>query len=337
MKALKIIGIVLVVIIGIPLIVSFFLPSMVHVERSTSIDAPVGIVFAQVNNLQNWDNWSAWKEEDPNISVSYEGPEEGVGAVIKWESATEGNGSLVISESVENQSIKTDLDFMEKGTAKGTWTFEETESGTKVTWGMDADLGSNPIGKIFGLFMENMVAPDFEEGLANLAAFAVTVPVVVEPPPISVSMREIEPQAIMSIVDSSTVDMIVEKMGELFDELMELVKKENMTGAPFAIWHKWNPKGMCIWEAGIPVNEVVGETDRIKAGELPGGRVAMAVHYGAYLESEPAFKAIMGHIKEIGDSIGDPPWEVYVTGPSTEPDTSKWRTDIFFRSIKRGG
>jgi hypothetical protein len=35
---------------------------------------------------------------------------------------------------------------------------------------MDADLGSNPAMRIFGLFMDRMIGKIFQRGLVNLAA-----------------------------------------------------------------------------------------------------------------------------------------------------------------------
>ena len=34
--------------------------------------------------------------------------------------------------------------------------------------GMEGDLGRSPINRWFGLFMDRLVGPDFEAGLANL-------------------------------------------------------------------------------------------------------------------------------------------------------------------------
>ena len=39
-----------------------------HLERSTRIDAPADVVFAQVNDFKNWDAWSPWAKLDPNMT-----------------------------------------------------------------------------------------------------------------------------------------------------------------------------------------------------------------------------------------------------------------------------
>ena len=44
--------------------------------------------------------------------------------------------------------------------------------GTQVTWTMNGDMGANPLYRWMGLFMDKMVGPDFDAGLANLKALA---------------------------------------------------------------------------------------------------------------------------------------------------------------------
>jgi hypothetical protein len=50
--------------------------------------------------------------------------------------------------------------------------FTPDGTGTKVTWTMNGDMGSNPLFRWMALFMGRMVGPDFEAGLANLKALA---------------------------------------------------------------------------------------------------------------------------------------------------------------------
>src|SRR6185436_1290567 len=49
-------------------------------------------------------------------------------------------------------------------------------TGTKVTWGFDADYGSSVLGRYFGLFSDLMLGPDYEKGLGRLKAFVESLP-----------------------------------------------------------------------------------------------------------------------------------------------------------------
>jgi hypothetical protein len=179
MKIFKTIGIVLLSVIVLLLVISFFLPSQVHVERSRVIAAKPDAVFVQVNNLKNWFNWMPWNKKDPNMQVTWSDVTEGPGAKYSWASSHSevGNGSVTISKSDPNKLVSTELDFMENGKASGDFIFEETAEGTKVTWTMDSDMGMNPVFKFLGLFMDGMVGPDFEQGLATLEETAKANPI----------------------------------------------------------------------------------------------------------------------------------------------------------------
>ena len=71
-------------------------------------------------------------------------------------------------------------------------------------------------------------------------------------------------------------------------------------------------------------------TDRIQAGELPGGTVATVIHKGPYEGLPQTWAALVEWISAQGLQPAGAPWEVYLTDPGAEPDSSKWRTQIFF-------
>ena len=81
---------------------------------------------------------------------------------------TVGNGRQEIVESIENERVETLLDFGDMGTADAWIDLEDVGGGTQVTWGLDVDMGMNPIGRWMGLMMDRLVGPDYEAGLMNL-------------------------------------------------------------------------------------------------------------------------------------------------------------------------
>jgi len=148
-------------------------PDEFKVIRSAIVPASPGTVFAQVNNLRAWEAWSPWAKLDPNAKSTYEGPAEGVGAIMRWSGNKKvGQGSMTIVESRPNQLVGLKLEFLRpfKATNTAEFTFVPEGPGTKVTWAM---FGDNNFGaKVFGLLMncDDMVGRDFDKGLANLKA-----------------------------------------------------------------------------------------------------------------------------------------------------------------------
>ena len=173
MKLFKKLGLGFLGFIALLIAVSFLLPGKMRVERSLVMKASAATTFNQVNTLKNWEKWSPWHQMDSTMNVTYEGPEAGSGAKYSWVSEKMGTGSLTIAESQPNQTIKTALNFGEMGTSYAEYRFETIGDGTKVTWAMESDTKDMPWqwyvpSKYMNLFMKDMLAADFDKGLANL-------------------------------------------------------------------------------------------------------------------------------------------------------------------------
>lgn len=175
MKALKKIVLAALVLPVVIVIGSFFLPSRYHVERSVVVKASPEAIFEQVNRLKHWPEWTAWTvQKYPDMKIAFSGPESGVGAVYTWEGKSSGNGTLKITASEAGRRVGYSLDFENgKHVSTGAIAIEPdtvTPGAFKVTWHNAGDLGANPVSRIFGLMMDRMMGPDFEEGLQKLRA-----------------------------------------------------------------------------------------------------------------------------------------------------------------------
>ena len=150
-------------------------PNQFRITRSASISAPPDVVFAQVNDLRSFQNWSPWAKRDPNARMTFEGPRAGTGAVFKWAGSKEvGEGVMTVVESVPRELVRFRLEFLRPFSATNTaeFTFEGQNDQTRVTWSMFGQ--SRFMCKAIGLFvnMDEMCGRDFEKGLANLREIA---------------------------------------------------------------------------------------------------------------------------------------------------------------------
>lgn len=148
-------------------------PDEFKVTRSAKIPAAPGSVFPHVNCLRLWEAWSPWTRLDPNAKSVFEGPAEGVGAIMRWAGNKKiGEGSMTITESNANELVRFKLEFLRPFAATNTaeFIFWPENGQTIVTWSM---FGKNHFtGKIFGLILNcnDMVGRDFDQGLAQLDA-----------------------------------------------------------------------------------------------------------------------------------------------------------------------
>jgi len=167
--------IVLAVIVVILFAYAFTRPDTFHIRRSADIAAPAGRIFPLIANLKSMNTWSPFADPDPNIKISYSGPESGVGAAHAWVgNAKVGEGRIEITEVHAPDKVAMRLQIVKPMRADNRveFTLQPNGNATNVTWQMS---GKQPfLGKIVTLFIDcdKMVGREFDKGLANLKAIA---------------------------------------------------------------------------------------------------------------------------------------------------------------------
>ena len=164
-----------VVVMGVFAVIVAMRPSDFRVERSAVVAAPAPVVFAQVNDLHNWDAWSPFAKLDPAAKQTFEGPRAGTGAALAWAGNRQaGEGRMTITESRPYELIRFRLDFVKPFAVTNTAEFTFTPRGvqTAVTWSMSGR--QNFMAKAFCMFMsmDKMVGGEFEKGLAQMKSVA---------------------------------------------------------------------------------------------------------------------------------------------------------------------
>ena len=175
MKAILKIFLWLAGIILLLLLVGFFLPKNVKIERTATIHAKPAAVYSLLNNLSTYDKWMPWNQLDPQWKVTYAAQTSGTGAWYQWDSKNKdvGKGKLSIVESVPDEKVITQLEF--EGfdePAVGGWLIKPAADGTQLTWYMNSSMGNNPAYRWMGLLMDKMMGPQFEKGLQNISKLA---------------------------------------------------------------------------------------------------------------------------------------------------------------------
>src|ERR1700749_995034 len=84
MKILKRVGIGLLLLFLLLIVISFFLPRKMHIERSVEMSTAPSAPYSLVNNLKAWYDWSPWHKIDPNTKWTFGEKTEGVGAWYSW-------------------------------------------------------------------------------------------------------------------------------------------------------------------------------------------------------------------------------------------------------------
>lgn len=149
------------------------------VTRELVVNAPAEKIFPYLNNSQKADSWMPWAESDPSVTMTYSGPDEGVGSRSSWDGqGNMGAGEAVVVESVPNQTVKTKLTYtrpMEMD-QMAELSLHPTSDGTTVRWTVS---GKNTfVGRFLAVFvdMEKMVGGEFEKGLTKLKTMVESAP-----------------------------------------------------------------------------------------------------------------------------------------------------------------
>ncbi len=124
---------------------------------------------------------------------------------------------------------------------------------------------------------------------------------------------------------------LAEAMGRMFQLVMSALSAQGVEPAsqPFARYHSFGE--VIDVEAGVIVAAPVQPAGEVKPGELPRGPAAIAVHTGSYETLGATHEAMRRWLEaNPGQYPNGGPWELYVTDPATEPDPSRWMTEVIY-------
>lgn len=177
-KVLKVLAVVTIAFVGLFLLVAAVLPSSYSLERSIEIARPPAVVFSQVTDYNTWLEWSPWPKMDPAAKQTVTGTPGTVGMNWSWEGEELGVGAMTIESLETDRLLHSKLEFKEP-MASLLDDYVELEptgdGGTRVTWRNTGDL-PYPIGRYFGLTVESVLGPQYEDGLASLKTLCETLP-----------------------------------------------------------------------------------------------------------------------------------------------------------------
>lgn len=143
------------------------------VSRSILVNAPAQKIYPLIDSSKGWASWGVWYRKDPQMQVSESGAAQGAGAAWSWKSESQGNGSMKLTAVVPDQKVGYELAIEDFDPSQGELSLSPEGNATRVTWTMQGRMSSYS-GRWFALFMDKLVGPDFEAGLANLKQLAET-------------------------------------------------------------------------------------------------------------------------------------------------------------------
>ncbi len=308
-------------LLALLIIIGFALPRTHKIEVSIEIDAHVATVFALVNDLQRFSDWSPWSHTDPNARILFSGPVRGVDAMMTWDGAIIGSGSQLITESRPHEHVGMVMNPGESGEARAWFDLTPGVGTTLVRWGFEADYGMNIVGRYFAMMLGGIVARDYHDGLLRLKDLAEGLPSAdfsdIEIEHIVVEAIQI---AYLSTSSRSDPDAISEALGKAYFQILSFIDSNNLSdaGAPLSITRAVSGSEL-RFDAAIPVRGVKDNTPRdgsgVKIGQTYAGAVIRVRHLGSYKGLGATHRKISAYLAAYGIARNGAAWESYVSDP----------------------
>lgn len=308
-------------LLALLIIIGFALPRTHQIEVSIEIDAHPATVFALVNDLQRFSDWSPWTHTDPNARILFSGPPRGVDAMMAWDGAVIGSGSQLITESQPYEHVGMRMNPGESGEARAWFDLAPGVGTTLVRWGFEADYGLNIVGRYFASMLGGIVARDYYDGLLRLKELAETLPRA-DFSEIDIEQIVVEAQSIAYLSTTSRSDpaAISETLGKAYFQILSFIDRHNLSeaGAPLSIMRTISGSEL-RFDAAIPVRGVNENTPRdgsgVKIGMTYAGPVLRVRHLGSYKGLGATHRKISAYLAAYGIPRAGAAWESYVSDP----------------------
>ena len=303
----------------------FAAPRFVHVEATYLVDAPASVVFAQANDFHRLALWALPNAENPDVRLTYSGPERGEGAMVTWSDPVSGGGTQQIVESVPYEYVSVLQNPGEPGEAVAWIELASAAGGTNVTRGFEHDYGFNLVGRYFGLLWGGMVRRDYSLSLVRLAALVETLPRA-DFADIELSEAFVEADDIAYAVTTVAggTDAASRALGDAYVRVLSFIEAQGLkeSGPPLAILRgRVGPRRRL--DVAVPVTGAIEEVASgrdVQLGRTYEGHVAVATHRGSYDELATTHQKMASYLAATGRKRNGDPWEVYVTDPGKTPE-----------------
>jgi effector-binding domain-containing protein len=138
--------------------------------------------------------------------------------------------------------------------------------------------------------------------------------------------------AIMDSVTNEEMHNLGDRLGERYGKIVGYMTAEGIdfAGMPLTHWFSWDTTALSVYAAGIPVAEGTVPGEGMEVITIPASAAFKYSHVGPYEGMQEPHFAINEYIYGNGVNVTGGPWEIYVTDPGTEPDSTKWVTEIWY-------
>lgn len=318
------------------------------IEKEQSIAAPPEMVFNQLNQLKNWEDWAVWLEDESKVGISYEEITKGTEAKMSWNGTNGLDGNLTNldvhpTDSLTQQLIVHNASAKSKNTLQ--WQVKPTKEGTHLTYKISGERGFTEKAMqlikntAFSTKLEKAFSKSIQKLEASLDKKMKTYTINVD----GITQHGGGFYMYLTTASKNNPTILKNKMLEMYPRIAQFMEENNIqkSGSPFLLYNEINENsGTAIISAGIPTpNKVVTPTESdILNGFKESKKVLKTTLKGSYTNMEEAWQTAENYIKNnsFEQVENATPFVVYVNDSRTEVNPANWITEIYIPVRKIG-
>ena len=155
-------------------LVAWLLPRRLDVSRSAVVHGTPEEIRPLLAGFRARQAWIPWTESDPSACYEYGGQDGELGSTMRFEGKEVGKATLTLVRN-DTQEVVASMDYVAPlpMATRDRFVLEPIGQGlTRVTWSNEGPLPFGPA-RLFALFADRIIGPDYEKGLARLDAHLV--------------------------------------------------------------------------------------------------------------------------------------------------------------------
>lgn len=333
----KKIFIVIATLFAIYFVLCFIGPKKWEASVTKTISGSPSMVYYQISDFKNWAKWSPWMIEDTTMKLTYGNTTSGVGGSYSWTSKNYGDGNMVFTSQILNESVHADLKFVDFDMIKDMMIqLKPNGEFTDVTWSMlskeEIPFIQRGIQFIMGFFYD--IKNDYNKGLNYLeevvksggAGFSINNYVV----------QESKFNGNHYLIKRANLNFSqIPSFFETNFAKLYAVAGQNAKQPTSGIIFKWdNATQTADIATAIPLSSKEIAKGEFEIFTINGCKEIYTEHYGSFEKTNLAYVALDSVMKNK-NMLPSLILEEYITDPKAEPDTNKWLTKVHYLMIEK--
>lgn len=336
MKAFKYIAfLLLIAIIGTSIYISVQ-PNSFEVSRTRTIKAPAAVIYNNVIDFKNWQDWMVWLEATQVSSTTFTNQTEGMGGHFSWVDKT-GSNTINTTEAVTNDYIQQEMVSEKLPPSEIEWHFKQKPNGdTDVTWKLSAK--NLPFGfkakTILNGGINKQIGTDYEQSLATLERV-----IIADMAKYSITVNGTTNHSGSYYLYNTAfckIDELESKIKEMLPKVIQYAQKNRITlaGKPFINYIKWDHENNAvIFASCVPTAEqvITAEGDAVITGNFNSFKAIKTTLKGNYSHIPEAWKKAKDYVPKNGFEFSEngPMMETYLNSPANTPNPAHLITELY--------